>query len=278
MPELDRNRKDHLLPQGYLDGFTGSNGRLQVYDIAEKRWFQSKTEDVACERGFYDYSKDVNPEQTADQAFEEYENVFPNLRRALVDSSFAGWQKHLPFLIRYFNQLRVRSRLFRQHVLQGFEERPPFKAKFIAKVPHPTEPGKDAYQYAVEPLEQTGEALKTAYNNISISKMRADLLEVPDHFYKFQWHLRLTNDPNRPVITADDAIRFEGQIEAQEIALTHFQTKMIFPLCWQACLIGRPKLQLPKTRDFGPSQLRELQDKYLAANCRFAYSPLKLDG
>jgi hypothetical protein len=81
MPEQGRNRKDHILPQGYLDGFTGPDGFLHVYDISAPKWsFRSKTENVACERAFYDYSKGVNPDQTADQAFQEYEDYFPNLR------------------------------------------------------------------------------------------------------------------------------------------------------------------------------------------------------
>ena len=80
MPDPERNRKDHILPQGYLDGFTGSNGLLQVFHIKDRRWFQESTADVAWERGFYDYSSDANPDQTADEAFREYEGRFPALR------------------------------------------------------------------------------------------------------------------------------------------------------------------------------------------------------
>jgi hypothetical protein len=119
MAEQARNRNDHILPQGYLDGFTGPDGFLQVYDISAQKWaFRSNTKNVACERNFYEYSKDVNPDQTADEAFQEYEDFFPDLRRELVAPNFVGWKTHLPFLLCYINQIRVRSRLFRQHVLQ----------------------------------------------------------------------------------------------------------------------------------------------------------------
>jgi hypothetical protein len=125
MPQQQRSRRDHILPQGYLDGFTGTNGLLQVFNIKEQSWFPAKTANVAAIRGFYDYSEDANPDQTADQAFQEFEDKFPNLRRELIASNFANWRSHLDFLIRYINMFRVRSELFRQHVLQGLEETPP---------------------------------------------------------------------------------------------------------------------------------------------------------
>jgi hypothetical protein len=126
-------------------------------------------------------------------------------------------------------------------------------------------------------MPQTGEELKTALNNLTVSKMRADLLEVPQFFYDFDWCLRYTTDPAKPVITADEPIRLEGDVQSEQLALGHFWTKIYFPLCWQACLIGSPKVLLPKTRVFGPSQLGEIQRKYLGSSCRFVYSPVTLD-
>jgi len=270
MPEQARNRKDHILPQGYLDGFTGLDEFLQVYDISAQKWsFRSKTENVACERGFYDYSKDVNPDQTADQAFQEYEDFFPNLRRELVATNFAGWKKHLPFLLRYINQLRVRSRLFRQHVLQSFQQTPPMVAGEI--VTHP-ETGQTGIK--LKPMPQTGKELETVHTNLSISKMRADMLNVPPFFNDFGWCLRTTADIRRPVITADEPIRFEGSSE--ERPYLHFESRIWFPLCWQACLIGSPKPQLPNAKMFSQERLNDLRQKYLNAGCMFAYSPVVL--
>jgi hypothetical protein len=270
MPEQGRNRKDHILPQGYLDGFTGPDGFLHVYDISAQKWsFRSKTENVACERAFYDYSKDVNPDQTADQAFQEYEDYFPNLRREMVATNFSRWKRHLPFLFRYINQLRVRSRLFRQHVLQSFEQTPPM---VVGEVVIHSETGRTGLK--LKPMAQTGKELETAHNNLSISKMRADLLNVPPFFYDFDWCLRTTADINRPVIIADEPIRLE--IGSQERPYQHFETRIWFPLCWQACLIGSPKPQLPNTKAFSQDRLSELRQNYLRTNCMFAYSPVVL--
>ena len=278
MPERERNRKDHILPQGYLDGFTGPNGRLQVWDIEGKRWFQSTTEDVACERGYYDYSEGVVPDQTADQALREYEDDFPKLRRELLATNFTMWRRNLPFLLRYINSIRVRSRLFRQHVLQSFEQQPPMVVGEIHEnVPHTKIDGELANARSLKPMEQTGERLQIAYNDLSISKMRADILEVPKFFFEYSWSLRYTTNPNNPVITADDAIHLEFPFDQPNQALRHFQSRLHFPLCWQACLIGSPHQQLPNTKVFSPARLSELRRKYLRSLCRFAYSPIRLN-
>jgi hypothetical protein len=106
--------------------------------------------------------------------------------------------------------------------------------------------------------------------------MRADMQAVPQYFFDFDWCLRSTTDPNRPIITADDAIRLEGPDPTKSDPLKHLDTVIYFPLCWQACLIGRPHAQIPKNKAFSPSRLRELQGKYLASRCRFVYSPIEL--
>jgi hypothetical protein len=275
MPQQQRSRRDHILPQGYLDGFTGTNGLLQVFNIKEQSWFPAKTANVAAIRGFYDYSEDANPDQTADQAFQEFEDKFPNLRRELIASTFANWRSHLDFLIRYINMFRVRSELFRQHVLQSLEETPPMVVDQVMETkPHPTDPGRVMQKVSVKPMEQTGEQRKTVYTNLSISKMRADMREVPKFFFDFDWCLRYTTDPNKPIITADDAIRLELADPSPDKALKHFQTQLYFPLCWQACLIGSPGHLMPKTKAFSPSRLGELRGKYLRSDCRFAYSPV----
>jgi hypothetical protein len=275
MAEQPRNRKDHIVPQGYLDGFTNAKGLLQVFHIGERRWFPESTADVAWERGFYDYSEGVNPDQTADEAFREYEGEFPELRRELIASHFATWRSHLDFLLRYINMFRVRSKLYREHVLQSLEQQPPIVlTEILERKPSPTVPGTELIKASFKSMEQTGEDLKSAFNDLSISKMRADMLEVPKPFFEFNWCLRTTNDPNKPVITADEPIRFEGA--SIDRPFEHFHSRIHFPLCWQACLIGGPTTLLPKTKVFSPSKLNELRGNYLRADCRFAYSPVAI--
>jgi hypothetical protein len=275
MPERERGRRDHILPVGYLEGFTDAKGLLEVFHIKDQKWFPKKPDGVGYKPGFYDYSEGVKPDQTADDAFQEYEGRFPELRRELITSNFSDWRKHLDFLVRYINMFRVRSELFRQDFLQSLEQQPPMVAAEIQEnVPHPKIPGQTATKVKFKPMPQTGEALKTAYNDLSISKMRADIPAVPPWFYEFNWCLRFTTDPKNPVITADTAIHFEGVPTSQERAIGHFCTRLHFPLCWQACLIGSPDTLLPHTKAFSQSRLSELRGKYLRSDCRFAYSPV----
>jgi hypothetical protein len=84
---------------------------------------------VAAIRGFYDYSPGSTPDQTADQAFKEFEDKFPNVRRELVAGNFSGWRSHLEFLLRYAQMLRARSELFRHQVLVDVRSRTDVQSK-----------------------------------------------------------------------------------------------------------------------------------------------------
>jgi hypothetical protein len=111
--DVARGRLDHLLPQGYLDGFTdpANPGQLCVYDVRRRRWFESGSARVAAIRGFYDYSPGSAPDETADQAFKTFEERFPNVRRELIAENFTGWKSRLEFLLEYAQMLRARSEL-----------------------------------------------------------------------------------------------------------------------------------------------------------------------
>ena len=63
-PATPRGRRDHLLPQGYLEGFTNPSkpGRLSVYSIERRESFESAPRGVAAIKGFYDYSPGSVPD------------------------------------------------------------------------------------------------------------------------------------------------------------------------------------------------------------------------
>lgn len=65
---MQRNRNDHLLPRGYPEGFTDPDppGGLSVYNIEKREWFESGPRRVGASKGFYDYSPESRPDQTAD--------------------------------------------------------------------------------------------------------------------------------------------------------------------------------------------------------------------
>lgn|SRR5579864_6971468 len=99
--ETPRARLDHLLPQGYLDGFTDPlvPVQLRVYDIQRQRWFESGMARVAAIKGFHDYSPGSDPDETADESFKEFESAFPRVVRDLVATNFSRWREHLEFLL-----------------------------------------------------------------------------------------------------------------------------------------------------------------------------------
>jgi hypothetical protein len=70
---------DHILPRSYLDGFVNApvDGTLSVFDLRQRRWFESGTRNVGAARGFYGYAPGSAPDQTADEAFASSKRGFP---------------------------------------------------------------------------------------------------------------------------------------------------------------------------------------------------------
>ena len=81
-----------------------------------------------------------------------------------------------------------------------------------------------------------------------------------------------------PVITGDNAVGLIGSGPlSREEAMMHPDTIFVFPVCWQACLIGSPLKFDSETEAIHPTMLSELHRLYLnEAGCRFAYSPQRL--
>jgi hypothetical protein len=268
-----RARRDHLLPQGYLEGFTNPSkrGRLSVYSIERRQWFESAPRAVAAIRGFYDYPPGSAPDQTADQSFKEYEDRFPNVRRDLVASGFSTWRLHLDFLLGYAQMLRARSELFRQQALADVRKRPMARVKEVLKDPAT---GNTVIKY--EELTETSEEREALFRNMTITTMRAEIAKGAAFFSNLHWCLRLAVDVAHPVITGDDAVIVEGRAPTLEAALTDAETLIFFPLCRHACLIGSPAEFDVESEAFQGSDLKRIQARYLGGMCRFAYSPRRL--
>jgi hypothetical protein len=271
----DRDRLDHILPQGYLEGFTSKEGRLWVFDIERRNWFESSPRNVAAERAYYDYSEGSEPDATADQAFKEFETNFPPLRQELVASNFSGWTKHREFLVRYAQMLRARSDLFRQEVLKEAHQATTFlKVEEVL----PNKPGQTGCQIKFSYAETQGKAHGAAFfKNMSITKMRMEIAKGAGEFARWHWGLRFTEDVTKPVITGDNAVALVGfGHSSREEAMKDQDTLFIFPICWQACLVGR-RHKIDETEALQPTALADLYPLYLIeAGCRFAYSPHRL--
>jgi hypothetical protein len=277
----DRNRLDHILPQGYLEGFTvpSKQGRLWVFNIERGNWFESSPGSVAAERGYYDYSDGAAPDATADQAFAEFESSFPPIRRELVAGNFSGWTKHRDFLVRYSQMLRARSDLFRQEVLNQASNATFLKVEEVLQTrPSATRPGETETQIRYSEVEMQSDPQRDAFfKNMSITKMRAEIDKGAGEFAGWHWHLRITQDVAHPVITGDSAVALIGfGHPSREEAMKHHDTLFVFPVCWQACLVGC-RQEFEETDNIPATMLAQLHQMYLdEAGSRFAYSPHRL--
>ena len=268
-----RDRLDHLLPQGYLRGFADQTaaGQLFVYDIRNHRWFKTGTAHVAAIRGFYDYSRNTDSDKTADHAFSELENRFPNIVRELVGNGFSSWQCHLNFLLGYAQMLRARTELFREQDLAHARQATLLR---VNEVLH--DPISDRTGIRYEPLSETAAERETLLRDMNITKMRGEIEKGAALFSKMYWCLRVTGDRSDPVITGDNPISVEGQASSLSAALNDPSTLVFFPVCWQACLVGSAASFNVKTDAFHGCDLRRLRSIYLRADCRFAYSPTRV--
>jgi hypothetical protein len=264
-----RGRLDHLLPQGYLEGFTNPStpGRLSVFSIERQRWFESTPRKVAAINGFYDYSPDSAPDQTADQAFKEFEDRFPNVRRELVASGFSGWQSHLDFLLRYAQMLRARSELFREQTVTNARQQRIVRVKEVL----------NETTLSHEELTETVEEREKIFRNMAITTMRREIAKGAALFSALHWCLRMAPAVTDPVVTGDDAVLVQHKTPTLEAALTDANTLVFFPICRHACLIGSPAKFNLETEAFDFRDLKVLQSRYVKGECRFAYSPKRLD-
>jgi hypothetical protein len=269
-----RGRLDHLLPQGYLEGFTNPStpGRLSVFSVERQQWFETTPRKVAAIKGFYDYSPDSAPDQTADQAFKEFEERFPNVRRELVASGFSGWQSHLDFLLGYAQMLRARSELFREQTVTNARQQPMVRLKEVVNDPAS---GKTGIKW--EELTETAEEREKLFRNMAITTMRLEIAKGAAFFSQLHWCLRIAPGITDPVITGDDAIVVDGKAPTLEAALTDADTLIFFPVCRHACLIGSPARFVQEIEVFHTSDLKRFQNLYLKGDCRFSYSPKRLD-
>lgn len=273
-PNPKRNRLDHIVPQGYLEGFIGPSGQgqLSVFDRQKNRWFESGTAAVGAIKGFYDYSEGSEPDQTADEAFKELEISFPRLRRDLVASDLLTWRKQLPVLLRFAQMLRARSPRFRERALSRNRSLTFLKVEeTLAADPNSTDPAK------------TGPRIRYSHHapseaellNKTITDMRTEIASGATWMAELHWCLRVTQNPEDPFVTCDSPVVMEGSV-AQPDAFRDWGTLVFFPLCWQACLVGSPGKFDNEHGALDPSDMKKLRGLYVKSAERFVFSPVRL--
>lgn len=265
-----RGRRDHYLPVGYLKGFESPERQgwprpIWAYSPKFQNWRSVGAKEIGYEFGLYDFANDAVDAEHTDVTFKMLEDRFPVLRRELVATNFGDWTKHLDFLRMYMQMIRLRSPLYMHQTKDGLQN---------TRIHQVT--GVDPETNSVTLDDMRGRPLTEAEkHDHTLSLMRQEFNRGIDWMQDFHWTLRVTYDPNDPVISGDQplAVRADGALEA---AMGRADTWLFFPLCWQACLVGN---RIPWERDiepFPPDKLRVYRRTVVDFAQRFIVSPTKL--
>jgi hypothetical protein len=269
-----RGRKDHYLPQGYLRGFIDpaqakENKPLWWFQVPYRKWTQCSTAEVGFIRGFYDYSRQVDPSiETADQAFAELERNFTLILNELLACQFSNWLDRREFLLRYMQMIRVRSPLYFEQKRTVAKTTQAFVIEGISE---------DRKKLKVRPTQLPDPFIK----NRSLTEMKEEMQKGADWLYNFDWALRYCDSPQDSFLTSDGPFVVTGPLEGQDQqvsweALRHPDTLFYFPLCWQACIVGSPRLFEVKTDKAHPRFLQSVRNMYREKAKEYLISAIRL--
>jgi hypothetical protein len=252
-PNRRRNRKDHILPASYLDGFAHPKPPeptkpLWVFNLSLLKWERKSSTQIAHERGFYDYAPGSTPDASADDAFRRLENDFPKARAAIRRDGYSTWPQHRDVLVSYGAMLAARSRLFREQssadILPTLEDHP--DKEVLAK-------------------------------NYAITNMRSEIPRRAEEWKSYHWVLSYTTKPDHPVITCDQPIGMNGNGADQTQAYKQKDFWLLFPVAWDMCLVGSTTpISGDQTRVFPAEYLAELHRYIRAQASLLIVSPVQL--
>ena len=269
-----RGRKDHWLPQGYLRGFIAPSRAqedkpLWCFQRHAQRWESLSTHEIAFGKGLYDYATgtDYSVVTYPDSGFAGLEREFPQRREQMAADQFATWEQHKEFLLEFMQMMRARSPLAMQQ--QEAEVRK-LRGSVITSV------GPDRRSVTVDSMEPRL-LPEHVVRNMTISRVLGDAKSGVSWMDRFHWCLLYTDNENDPFCTTDQPLTVIATLPEKETdmeLLFHPKTIVIFPLCWRACIFGRP-LKFDKPYDRAHSaQLEGLRTDQKRFADRFVISPV----
>jgi len=269
---LNANRRDHYLPQGYLRGFIGParighQRPLWHFDIPTGIWSERSTREVGYRYGFYDYATPGTDAEPADSAFVDLERNYPKIRDRLVSEKFARWQNERDFLLRCAQMMRARSLLFfeRQH-----EEGKTLRAFVIEEV---SPDRKSLRVRSTIPESLSNKFIK----NRAVALMRSEIAKGADWLNDFNWAIRYCDSPADPFVISENPLMAYGPCSDLAEAVQHPETLIFFPLCWQACLVGSRQFFNSETERFVEDDMRRVRKMYRESASLYILSPSRID-
>ena len=264
---MKRNRRDHYIPRGYLQGFVDPTRRrvekpLWYLDVPRGTWSEKSSREIGYRIGFYDYSG-VEVED-AETIFIEFENKFPVLIRKLAPDKFAGWKEHLDFFLHYMQMMRARS-------LRFFEEQHERNKSLRGWI---VEEVIDERTVKVRSLE--AQPLPESFiTNRALSEMCDEIRKGPAWLKEFNWALRYCESPLSPFVISEQPVVVIGPHQQLIDSVKDECSLLFFPLCWQACLIGSRQFFDVETSGFGEHDMQLMRKMYMDS-AKFVVSPTKL--
>jgi hypothetical protein len=266
-------RRDHYLPQGYLRGFIDPARRKQpkplwCLDLQTNRWRERSAKEIGYIDGFYDFATENTSAEHPDLTFKYLENNFPLIRARIIREGFASWLQHKEFLLAYMQMLRARSPLFFD---QWNAHAQTMQVAKIVKVLHDPIKGDGVQHDGLRAMT------KAEIQDWTIGQMRAEIKKGADWLSNFHWALRYTDSPNDPVITSESPFVSIGTSPDDGTSMTHPETLIYFPICWQAFLFGSIRPFDVETERFHPTMLQSVRAAYRENGRKFLVCPQKLD-
>jgi len=265
--EYPKAREDHYLPQGYLSGFIDpaipktESRRLWVFDIQRQHWRKRSTSQIGWEEGFYDFVGRQGEREHAEEAFNQLENRYPLLIQQMRATGFENWRRHSHFLLRYLQMIQCRSPLFREQFVREWSEK---RAARVIGVE-----GNNVKVDSLKLRRLSPGALKEG----AINAMMVEMKKGTAVLESFHWQLRVVGSIEDSFVTSDHPLvswMNDGE------SFDHRNTAMVFPLCWEACLVGRRD---PLALVFNPmngQERKSIRRAYFSSARRFIVSPHRL--
>jgi hypothetical protein len=194
-----------------------------------------------------------------------------SVRDDLLERKFVGWQDHLDFLLLYMQMIRVRSPQFFVEQGQVLAE------SQIARVTSVNEEARKLTHDGLRPLTED------QVHDFSLIKMREEFSKGSAWMADFHWQMRTTFDPCNPVVASEQQLFAKGVKAQSERAmtmdiLTHDESEVWFPLCWQDTLVGRVRNFESDVEPFGQAALNELRHIIAEMSPQYVISPQIVNG
>ncbi len=262
-----KGREDHYLPQGYLSGFIDpatpktESLPLWVFRPQFSKWRKSSPSQIGWEEGFYDFVGRQGDREHAEEAFSELENGYTPLIQELRNTGFQDWRQHTNFLLRYLQMIQCRSPLFREQIMREWGE------KRAARVM-----GVEGPKITVDSMKLrrlSPGALKEGSLNAMVTQMKSGTVALES----FYWQLRLANSIDDCFVTSDHPLI---ACSPEDRGFDHRGTVMMFPLCWEACLLGRRQAFELNFSGTTTQERESIRRTYFASAKKFVVSPHRL--